>query len=97
MLYSYLPDLVCHFQGMKAKPRFELKQLHNWTTTKLSIGEKLGSESIVIDWAKTSTVNVTSSSLFYRNAFTISTTQSLHSFLRLVNWEQGFITYDQWI
>ncbi|CAF0837620.1 unnamed protein product [Adineta steineri] len=87
-----LPTFGCNFKGMKDKPRFGLKELSNWTITKLPMDDKLVNQSMTFNW-KPVTFNMSViSSLFYRSTFKINITKPLHSFLCTDNWGHGFIT-----
>ena len=86
-----LPDLGCNFKGMKDKPLLGLKELGNWTITKLPMDDKLANQSITFNWKSIPSNTSIVSSLFYRSTFTINITQPLHSFLCTDNWGHGFI------
>jgi beta-galactosidase len=86
-----LPDFGCNFKGMKGKPRLGLKELGNWTMTKLPMDEKLANQSTTFNWRSIPLNISVISSTFYRSTFTINITQPLHSFLCTDNWGHGFI------
>ncbi len=86
-----LPDLGCNFKGMKDKPRLGLRELSNWTITKLPMDEKLTNQSMTFNWKPMSSNTSILSSSFYRSTFSINISQPLHSFLCTDNWGHGFI------
>jgi beta-galactosidase len=86
-----LPDFGCNFKGMKDKPLFGLKELSNWTITKLPMDNKLTDQSTTFNWKSILANTSILSSSFYRSTFTINNTQALHSFLCTDNWGHGFI------
>jgi hypothetical protein len=44
------PNFECSFKGTKNKPRLGLKELGNWTITKLSMDNKLTNQSTTFYW-----------------------------------------------
>ena len=85
-----LPDFGCNFKGIKDKPYFGLRELGNWTITKLPMDAQLTNQSTTFHW-KPMLSNTTITSSFYRATFTINMTQPSHSFLCTDNWGHGFI------
>jgi beta-galactosidase len=86
-----LPDFGCNFKGIKDKPLFGLKELSNWTITKLPMDNKLPDQAKTFNWRSIISNTSIVSSSFYRTTFSINNTQPLHSFLCTDNWGHGFI------
>ncbi|CAF0936848.1 unnamed protein product [Rotaria sp. Silwood1] len=86
-----IPDLGCSFKGMKDKPWLGLKQLGNWTITKLPMDDQLSQQSTTFNWQTIPPGTSIISPSFYRSTFTIDMSKPLHSFLCTDNWGYGFI------